>query len=187
LPSGSSRSQPRFSIGRGTRFAVAFFFLLRGFGLRMRQSVRIGESLISAATAIRISHRLFCAGNVLHASGFADRAVVNRAPSDPAARDCRVSALRLPSLAQDDGAAARHAVRLIGGARALPWHPQQEQNRSPLIFARKLAARLACSPSDFAPPHHPVSPTDRDSWADCAKSRARHAAKLGCGAGAKTD
>ncbi len=29
----------------------------------------------------------------------------------------------------------------VGGARALPWHPQQEQNRSPPIFTRKLAAR----------------------------------------------
>ena len=58
-----ARSQPGFSVGWGARSAAPFFFLPRGFGLRMPQSVRIGESLIPAAMTIRISHRLFCAGN----------------------------------------------------------------------------------------------------------------------------
>ena len=35
---------------------------------------------------------------------------------------------------------------LIGGARALPWHPQQEQNRHPPIFARCARCQTGRSP-----------------------------------------
>lgn len=39
------------------------------------------------------------------------------------------------------GAAARHVVCLLGGTRALPWHPQQEQNRYPPVCAAPLWRR----------------------------------------------
>ena len=85
--------------------------------------------------------------------------------------------VRLPDLngpgqpSRDCGAAVPHIVCAVGGVRALPWHPQQEQNRSPPIFARWLAARSGGPPSDFllAPPH-PVSPTGRGSCADFAQN-----------------
>jgi hypothetical protein len=42
-----------------------------------------------------------------------------------------------------NGAAARQLVCLIGAARALTWHPQQEQNRYPPVCAPPALAGLA--------------------------------------------
>src|SRR5258707_9659084 len=55
--------------------------------------------------------------------------------------------MRLPSLAQ--GIKRRPATTLFhlaGDARALPWHPQQEQNRHPPIFASSGRCQTGRSP-----------------------------------------
>jgi hypothetical protein len=55
--------------------------------------------------------------------------------------------MRLPSLAQElRRRCATTLFYVVGDARALPWHPQQEQNRHPPIFAPSGRCQTGRSP-----------------------------------------
>src|ERR1700722_6069576 len=75
-----------------------------------------------------------------------DRAVMNRALEIPQGGIGGLGHAASVPRARVRRRCATISLFVVGGARALPWHPQQEKNRHPPIFGRSSPCQNGRSP-----------------------------------------